>query len=91
MGEGMNDQSIMTVKPATLYNFKIVLKLCVAGDMAELLGTLAALPNHPGSTPSTTWQVTLSATPILGHLTASHRHTCRKNTNAHQVNIKKPA
>lgn len=34
--------------------------------------------------PASTWQVTLSVTPVPGDLTSSYRDTCRQNTNVYK-------
>ena len=48
---------------------------CQAGQMAQWLRGLAALPEDLVSIPST------SVTPVPGDPTPSHRHTCIQNTN----------
>jgi hypothetical protein len=54
--------------------------------MAQQLKALAALLQDLGSVPSTHMGSSqLFATPVPGNLTSSHRHTCRKNANAHTV------
>ena len=53
--------------------------------MAQQFRELAALPEDPGSILSPTCQLTISITPVPEVLTPSHRHTCRQNTNAHEV------
>jgi len=53
--------------------------------MVQWLGALAALPEDPGSIPSTH----KAFNPDLGDPTPSHRHTYRQNTNAHKVEKEK--
>jgi len=50
--------------------------------MAQWLRALNALPEDPGSIPST-HMVALTVTP-----TPSHRHMCRQNTNGHKIKIR---
>jgi hypothetical protein len=49
----------------------------------SMLRPLGVLPEHPDSIPSTHMAAHNSVTPIPGELTPSHKHACRKNTNAH--------
>jgi len=57
----------------------------VAGEMAQLLSALAALPEDPGSLPRT--QVAACYCPVPGVSTPSHRYTCRQNTSVHKIKI----
>ena len=50
-----------------------------AGEMAQWLGTLAALPEDPGSIAAPTWQLTTVCNSVRGDPVTPHRQI----TNAH--------
>jgi hypothetical protein len=53
--------------------------------MAQWLRALAALPEDLGSSPNMHIAVhTLPVIPVPKDLMSSHRHACRRNTNAHK-------
>jgi hypothetical protein len=46
---------------------------------------MAALPEKPGSIPSTPGRSQLFVTPVLGDPTPSYKHTCRQTANACEI------
>lgn len=50
---------------------------------------LAAVPEDLGSFPATYMTAHTRLIPDPGDLTPSYRHTCRLNTNAHEIKINK--
>jgi hypothetical protein len=77
--------------PILLYKYCCQLKIFLrAGEIAQQLRVLAALSEDLGSFNSyyPHGSSQLSVTPVPGNPTPSNRHTCRQNTNAHEIKIK---
>lgn len=53
--------------------------------MAQQLRAMTVLPDEPGSIYRTTWQLTMSAIPVPGHVIHYSRHKCRQNISVHKV------
>jgi hypothetical protein len=58
-----------------------------AGEIAQQLRALAALPKDPGSISRSTWQLTIVRNSIFRGSDTSHRPMYSQNTNVHKVKI----
>ena len=67
---------------------KNVKTITSAGEMAQRLRALAALPEGQGSIPSNPI-VAHDCNPSFRGFNTSHRHTCMQNMNAHKIKMNK--